>query len=67
MRPPRLTPTLMTPARQPVSPMPTVISWTNCRVRYSTLARAKNGSAVSPPTNPVQATMCTPVLADSDL
>lgn len=28
-----LTPTLMTPARLPVLPMPTVISWTNCLVR----------------------------------
>ena len=67
MRKPRLTPTLMIPALLPVSPMPTVISWMNCRVRYSTLARRRSGSAVSPPTNPVQATMCTPVLADSDL
>ena len=67
MRPPRLTPTLMTPALAPVSPMPTVISWTNCWARYSTLARSKKGSAVSPPTKPVHATMCTPVFADSDL
>ena len=67
MRPPRLTPTLMTPALLPVSPMPTVISCTKTSARYSTLARAKCGSAVSPPTKPVQATMCTPVLRDNDL
>ena len=57
----------MTPALEPVLPMPTVISWMKTSARYSTEARAKCGRAVSPPTKPVQAMMFTPVLAERDL